>query len=188
MEIWKKLQIDSMYEVSNYGNIRSLKSNKILKTHQDSKKKGYHYITLNHNGKKRSYQVHRLVAMAFLPNPNNYPCINHIDENPQNNNVNNLEWCSYSYNLSYGGKIQRELHTKRDINTVNCPKQVIQYLNDCVLNNFPSVSEASKATGINKTSIAKCCRGAVFIDSKGKKHHYKTAGGYVWKYGEGTGN
>lgn len=185
MEIWKKIQTDPMYEVSNYGNVRSLKSAKVLKTQQ---KKGYCYITLNHNGRKKTYQIHRLVALAFLNNPNNYPCVNHIDENPQNNNVNNLEWCTYSYNLSYGCRLQKELQTKQLLNTVNSPKQVVQCLNGHIVNKFFSISEASQATGIDKTSISKCCRMVVYTDSIGKMHHYRTAGGYVWKFGEGTGN
>jgi group I intron endonuclease len=64
-------------------------------------------LTLSKNGKGKNYKVHRLVAMAFIPNPDNLPIINHKDENPSNNNVNNLEWCTYEYNNNYGTKNKR---------------------------------------------------------------------------------
>ena len=224
MEIFKR--IDSYYSVSNYGRVRSSRSGKILKTHSDSKHKGYAYVNLCYNGVKKTKQVHRLVAMLFLPNPSNLPCVNHKDENPSNNCVDNLEWCdqkynsnygtskgriasklkngllskpvqqyrtdgifvskwcTYGYNLSYGSKTTRELETKRQTATVNSPKVVAQCSpsGETVIAVYNSISEAAKTTGIDKTSIAKCCNKAIRTDSKGNKHHYRTAGGFVWEF------
>lgn len=182
MEIFKR--IDSYYSVSNYGRVRSSRSGKILKTHSDSKHKGYSYVNLCYNGVKKTKQVHRLVAMLFLPNPNNLPCVNHKDENPSNNCADNLEWCTYGYNLSYGSRTTKELETKRRTATVNSPKVVAQCSpsGETVIAVYNSISEAAKTTGIDKTSIAKCCNKAIRTDSKGNKHHYRTAGGFVWEF------
>lgn len=142
-------ELDSYYLVSNKGRIKSKRSNKILRTHFDSKRKGYEYITLNYDGVKKSYQVHRLVAKLFLPNPNNYPCINHKDENPSNNCVENLEWCTYSYNLSYGNKTQRELNTKRENSAINAPKKVIQKSREGIfIREFSSANNAAKTLNL----------------------------------------
>lgn len=93
-ETWKAIKgYNSMYEISNKGNIR-LKNNNCFKI-PIMELSGYKYTYLD--GNKISY-LHRLVANAFISNPNNYPCVNHKDGNKQNNNVENLEWCTYSYN------------------------------------------------------------------------------------------
>ena len=113
-EVWKKLPYSNEYEVSNLGRIRHLylnrydintgKINKINKITyiKPTLRGGYARIRIyNSRNKFKTYQVHRLVAEAFLPNPNNYPIINHKDFNRSNNRVDNLEWCSYSYNRLY---------------------------------------------------------------------------------------
>ena len=106
MEIWKDIPgYEGLYKVSNLGRIKSLGNGKtrkenILRLTKD--KYGYLYITLSENGKLKKFKVHRLVAMAFIPNPNNYTQINHKDENRSNNRVENLEWCTQKYNNNYG--------------------------------------------------------------------------------------
>lgn len=187
MEVFRDL--DSYYAVSNLGRVKSLRRNKVLKSHIDSKHKGYAYITLNYDGVKRSRQVHRLVAEAFIPNPNNYPCINHKDENPRNNSVDNLEWCSYSYNLSYGTKICREHATKIKNNICNAPKAVAQLdLNGNILNTFPSASDTGKILNIASTHIINCCNSKVSIKN-GYKWVTRTAGGFkfMWLSNLSTG-
>lgn len=101
-EIWKKIKGYEDYEISNLGRVKSYKLNKRGNILTPAKYGiGYFHIVLNNNGVK-TLAVHRLVAQAFIPNPNNYSQINHKDENPSNNNVNNLEWCDAKYNNNYG--------------------------------------------------------------------------------------
>ena len=94
MEQW--VDTYGYYQISNLGNIRNKNTNRILK--QSTNAKGYKIITLHINKKRVTYRVHRLVAEAFIPNPNNYPVINHKNGNKMDNRVENLEWCTYSFN------------------------------------------------------------------------------------------
>lgn len=98
-EIWKPIEENKNYLISNYGNVKSLYSGKLLKKCQRG---GYPYIVLYIGRKKQIGKlIHRLVAKAFIKNPYNLPCINHKDENKQNCIVDNLDWCSYKYNNTY---------------------------------------------------------------------------------------
>lgn len=97
-EIWKDIKgYEGKYKVSSFGNIFSLKSNRLLSPHTN--KRGYVYIVFGDNGKEKGFRVHRLVAEAFIPNPENKPHVNHIDHVKNNNNVNNLEWCTVKENI-----------------------------------------------------------------------------------------
>lgn len=105
-QIWKDIPgYEGEYQVSNTGKVRSLNyqrtKGKVVKL-KLCNKDGYMAIGLYKNGKRTKYPVHRLVALAFIPNPNNYPIINHKDENKTNNTVWNLEWCTQKYNINYG--------------------------------------------------------------------------------------
>lgn len=110
MEIWKDIKgFEGLYQVSNKGRVKALSNNKAHSRYKEEhiltykKTRKYHSVCLvSDNGKVKYISVHRLVAMAFLPNPNNHPQINHKDENPHNNNVDNLEWCNALYNNNYG--------------------------------------------------------------------------------------
>ena len=93
------------YSVSDSGQVMNNKTGRILKTY--AHKDGYRAVKLYHNRKNKTLLVHRLVALAFIPNPCNYPQINHKDENTSNNCVENLEWCTGKYNCNYGGHNQR---------------------------------------------------------------------------------
>ena len=175
--------LDKYYAVSNIGRVKSKRGGKILKPHLDSKRKGYKYITLNYDGVKRSYQIHRLVARLFLPNPYNYPCVNHKDENPSNNTVQNLEWCSYSHNLSYGTRIIRELSTKVIMKSCNAPKKVIQRdLDGNIIREFSSANEASRILKIRSVHIRNCCNHKVCKDTNGYSYVPKTAGGFKFSW------
>lgn len=113
-EIWKDIKgYEGLYQISNFGNVKSLarrvncgdnktrlKQERILKNTLDNH--GYLTTSLCDNRKKEKYLIHRLVAEVFIPNPNNLPQVNHIDENKTNNNVENLEWCTQQYNSTYG--------------------------------------------------------------------------------------
>ncbi len=125
-EIWKDIKgYEGFYQVSNLGNIRSVgrniikgsgkyyKEENVLKLAKG--KSGYYCVKLSIDGVKKTKSVHRLVAEAFIPNQNNLPCINHINEDKLDNRVENLEWCDYSYNNKYGdGNLKR---TKSKIDT-----------------------------------------------------------------------
>lgn len=109
-EIWKDISgYEGLYQVSNLGNIKSFNYGghgkiKLLKLENF---KGYKRVVLSKNGKTKRYFVHRLVAMTFIPNPDDLPIVNHKDENKTNNNVNNLEWCTHEYNVNYGTRNER---------------------------------------------------------------------------------
>ncbi len=163
MEMWKNIEnYEGLYQVSNYGRVKNLKRNTILKS--GINKNGYCYVILSKNNKSKWHSVHRLVAKAFIDNINNYKCVNHKDENKQNNNANNLEWCTHKYNNNYGTRIKKVAKATS--------KKVIQYDNQ---NNFikiwDSIIMASINTNTNRHSIVSCC-----------KRKLKTANGYKWEY------
>lgn len=110
-EIWKDIpEYEGLYQVSNLGRIKSLPRKGTHTTKErimnfTKSNKGYFIAVLSKDYKKKSFSVHRLVAQAFIPNPNNLPQVNHKDENKENNNINNLEWCSNWYNTHYGNHL-----------------------------------------------------------------------------------
>lgn len=110
-EIWKDVKgFEGLYQVSNLGRVRSLdrrKNNHFFRgriLRQPKDKDGYCLVTLNDGKRSKMGRVHRLVALAFIPNPENLPEVNHIDENKENNRIDNLEWCTTKYNLTYGSR------------------------------------------------------------------------------------
>ena len=172
METWKAIDgYEGHYEVSDQGRVKSLwyGKEKILKpwkNHGD-----YLLVDLCKDGKVKHTLVHRIVAEAFIPNPNNLTTVNHKDEVKTNNTVGNLEWMSLKDNLNYG------THNKRvgEAN-INHPKKskVVQMFDKFtgeLLATFPSAMEAWRVTGIAYQNISKCCNGK-----------YKSSGGYKWRY------
>ena len=112
MEEWKNvIGYEGLYEVSNMGNVRNVRRNTLLKLSKN--KYGYIRVFLYKNGISTGFQVHRLVAQAFLPNPDNLPQVNHKDEDKSNNRVDNLEWCSQLYNNIYGSRMERQVNTRK---------------------------------------------------------------------------
>lgn len=100
MEIWKDIKgYEGLYQISNYGKVKSVRNNIIRKTTYGGK--GYERINLVVNGKTKYYYIHRLVAEAFIPNNEKKQCVNHKDNNILNNNANNLEWCTHKENNNY---------------------------------------------------------------------------------------
>lgn len=175
-EIWRPIKgYEGLYEVSNLGRIKSLKRlvkkwdgyrtvpEKILTPRTNNR--GYLRITLCKDGITKTFSPHRLVAEAFIPNPDNLPCVNHKDENPLNNVVSNLEWCTYSYNNSYGNRNNRIALSKS--------KPVLQYtLDGEFVREWVSTMECGR-NGFQQSSVASCCRG--------ERNKHKD---YIWKYKE----
>jgi len=99
-EIWKNvIDYEGIYQISNLGNLKNIKTNKILKV--NNKKEKYLNVSLYKNGKQKTFYIHRLIALIFIPNPHKLPMINHIDGNKQNNDILNLEWCTNRENTSH---------------------------------------------------------------------------------------
>lgn len=155
------------YLVDEFGNVYSLYSNNIkaLKTDKD----GYKLVNLSKNKKVYTKKVHRLVAEAFLSNPNKYKEVNHKDGNKANNHADNLEWVSHKQNIIHSYKYG--LHKKYKGKDNKNSKQVIQIKNGNIINVFDSITDASVLTVISLTSICRCCKGK-----------FKHAGGFQWKY------
>lgn len=164
MENWKDIpSYEGLYQVSNLGRVKSLNYNhtgkeKILTL--KTSKNGYLQIGLSKNGKQKFFLIHRLVAIAFIPNPDNLPQVNHKDECRYNNCVDNLEWCDSKYNCNYGTRNKKlsEINKK----TIYCIELDTE---------FDSITEASEKIGCDRSNISKCL--------KGKR---KTAGGYHWNW------
>lgn len=151
-EIWKDIDINNFrgrYQVSNLGRVRSLMTGKILTPTPNAK--GYLRVSLQGRYfKHKQITIHRLVAEAFLPNPNNYPCINHKDECRTNNHVDNLEWCSWAYNINYGTCNNRMLNTRNKNNAKNRERPVVQLdLDGNYIAQYNSMAEVQRVTGID---------------------------------------
>lgn len=167
VEKWKSIcAYEGLYEVSNLGRVRSMnyyrvKGNvKILKL---GDYKGYKGVKLYKEQSSTSFKVHRLVGQAFIPNPNCYPFINHKDENPSNNNVANLEWCTPKYNNNYGDRNLKISYSQY--------KVVYQYdLLGNLIKEWDSIISAEQH-GFRSSGIVNCCSG-----------RYKTHKGYIWRY------
>lgn len=111
MEEWKNvIGYEGLYEVSNIGNVRNVRRNTLLKLSKDHY--GYIQVGLSKNGISIVFKVHRLVAQAFIPNPDNLPQVNHKDEDRTNNNVTNLERCTAKYNSNYGHRTENIVNTR----------------------------------------------------------------------------
>ena len=156
-EIWKdKKDYEGLYMVSNWGRVKSIKFGKerILKPVTNSS--GYLLVNLCKDGKVKAFTVHRLVAEAFLPNPHNYPCVNHKDENKQNNNVENLEFCDIKYNSNFGTRNER-IAAKNTNGKLSKP--VLQYdLEGNFIKEWRSTRECER-NGFSHGAVSACCQG-----------------------------
>ena len=172
MEVWKDIKgYEGLYQVSNLGRVkRILFKNRMTEKMKDKLlkpfrgKKGYLQVTLCKNNKTKLFNIHRLVAEAFIPNPDNLPQINHKDENKENNRVENLGFCTIKYNHNYGTGKQRQAEQIK--------KKVDQYdLQGNFIKRWNGMIDVQNELGINRNNINSCCLNI-----------RKTAGGFVWKY------
>lgn len=203
-EEWREIKNYPNYMISNRGRVKSLNYNKtgeerIMKFAIN--KKGYCCVVLYKDKKQKHYLVHRLVATAFIPNPNNLPQLNHKDEVKTNNCVDNLEWCDAKYNINYGthnnklslahkGKKLSQEHkdklskilkgrilSQEWKNKISKAHQIpiLQFSKsgNTILRKWDSATQASNELNINRSNITKCCNG---------KHNF--CGGYRWMYYE----
>lgn len=163
-EVWKAIPGLRCYEASDLGHIRRIGATKPLKG--SCNKEGYVQVRLSENNIQFTKKVHRLVALAFLENPNNYPMVNHKNEIRDDNRVDNLEWCTAKYNCHYSAK-----NIYHD-SILHRMKSVIQYdLNLNKIKEFESTRSAAKFLHLNNSHICECCNGV-----------YKTCGGYIFKW------
>ena len=179
-EIWKEIKgFEGLYEVSNLGRVRSLDryikhwrggvmklKGQIMKfNYKYNNKENYILIHLSKNGKNYAYSLHRLVAEAFIPNPDNKPIIDHINGIRTDNRVNNLRWCTQKENANNPITISKHINGKKS-------KKVNQYTLDGILiKTWPSASEITRQAGYSTSLICSCCRG-----------EYKSVYGYNWSY------
>lgn len=160
MERWSPIP-NTHYSISSEGRVRNNETNKIKS--MDATSDGYHKVDLYSNGKRTSVRVHRLVAEAFIPNPNKLPQINHIDGNKENNNVKNLEWVNNSQNMIHayrtGLVIPHPTYGMRGHKNPNGGRKGIPIF--CVETNqtFSSAAEAERISGIPDSCICDCLKG-----------------------------
>ncbi|NFH81771.1 hypothetical protein FDA09_16805 [Clostridium botulinum] len=171
-EVWKDIKgYEELYQVSNLGRVKNIKRNKILKPLK--RKGGYVNVNLyNRNLKMKSITIHKIVALTFIANPNNYPCINHKDENKENNNVNNLEWCTAAYNNSYGSRLIRTSKTMKE--TLNKRPELIKKRPViCITTGekFDSAKSAAKKYHLFPNNITMVCKGNIY-QIKGYRFKY----------------
>lgn len=178
-EKWRWIEgYEGLYMVSNKGRVmsvpkRAARSNGYVVSYEgqvlspSKNKKGYPSVNLHRDGKGWMRTVHRLVAETFIPNPENLPSVNHIDEDKTNNNVENLEWCTVEYNNNYGTRNERiSATTARAVQMLSGGKVIAEY---------QSARKAHEATGADSSHINECCNGK-----------RKTANGFQWRYKETT--
>ena len=151
---------EGLYAIDEDGNVWSYRRNKFLKHTLNNS--GYHMVNLCVDDKRKKCLIHRLVAEAFIPNPDNKPQVNHKDEDKSNNCGSNLEWCSIEYNNNYGTRVKRGVEKR--LKPVYCIE---------LDKTFKSQTEAAEELGINRGNISHCCRGKL-----------KTTGGYHFRYEE----
>lgn len=170
-EIWKPIENYDDYMISNLGNVKSYKRSNgtLLKPfirgeNRNPKNGHYKAVRLANGDGEKDFSIHRLVAKAFINNPNNLPQVNHINGNKEDNRVDNLEWCDNSYNI---------WHSYNVLNNSNgVSREVYQYTKDGqFINGYESILKASIELSIDNSSIWECCN-----------KRRKSAGNFIWRY------
>lgn len=179
-EVWKDIDgFEGRYQVSSFGNVKSLNYRSTGKPKNLTPKlncKGYYWVALAFEGKQKCVLIHRLVADAFIHKPDDAECVNHKDENPKNNRVENLEWCTQSYNVQYSLNKHPGRNSFRRNRKSGIPYKyrnpIIQLsLDDTEVKMWDNIAQACAAGKWRTTSVRECC--------DGKR---KTAYGFKWRY------
>ena len=166
-EIWKPLTVNNVYQISNLGNIKSLSrkhqlNDKLLKPN----KQEYLSVSISKDGKSKRFKIHRLIAIEFIPNPENKPIVNHIDGNKYNNAIYNLEWCTHAENCNHA--IETGLVNYNDKKKPNNSKKVI-----CIDDNtiFNTVEEAKKHVNLHRNTFDHRIKKGLKINNKTYKYY-----------------
>lgn len=190
-EIWKPIKgYEGYYEASNLGNIRSvdrvilstanilhtehkqLRRGRVLK--QGNGRKGYKIVVLQRDGKKRTMYTHRIIAMTFVENPYNKPCIDHVNGVCTDNRAENLRWCTQKENINNPNTVYKNLDTLKQNALTNCKAKTILQLDKDTLEVIQEISPKSsyfKDMGFVRAYITSACR-----------NHKKNAYGYKWAF------
>lgn len=178
-ELWKDIKgYENIYQISSLGNVKSCNYNRtgIARILKPIITKGYLCVGLNIKGQQKKYKIHKLVAEAFIPNPDNKLQINHKNGLKTDNRVENLEWSTAKENLRHAldtglrtNSTEKQKQSARN-KGIKQRKNILQYNNN-FSKEWDGIKQASRATGINASNISKCCRGKL-----------KSTGGYMWKY------
>ena len=168
-EEWRDVKgYENLYQVNRKGEVRSNHKGYWEKLSAGLSSCGYRNFLFHKDGKRKNMRGNRLVAEAFIPNPNNLPFVNHKDENPLNDCVENLEWCTHEYNVNYGTLPER----RSRFNPKNRPVCMFD-VDGTFIREFYNINEAAKFVNGKHTCILRCCCNKVFC--------YK---GYIWRYKE----
>lgn len=185
-EVWRDVfGYEGMYQVSSKGRIMSLSreipakggayritNNRVLSASVG--KNGYKKIVLSDNNVKKTFLIHRLVAKAFIPNPNEYSLVNHIDENKENNECKNLEWCNYSYNATHGNAMRKMINSRLNNGGNRAPKHVVGTSIDGDGEDIKVLKlNDVKNYGFHPSAVSLCCNG--------KRVSHK---GYYWEFAQ----
>lgn len=167
-EIWKNIDPEGIYKISNFGRVKTTfrrgSSGGFMKPSVG--RKGYLQIDLRYGGKRHYCKIHRLVAEAFIPNPDNLPEINHKDEDKTNNRVDNLEWCTHWYNVHYGTGAERGREPlKKNFNQYDYDGNLIA--------EWRGMNVVARDKSIDPSCIIRCCQGLV-----------RTYQGSIWLYAD----
>lgn len=169
--------LDRYVDIKNrYGGINHIfKQGTVIKHIINNR--GYHTVHLHKNGVQKTYLVSRLVANAFIPNPNNLPEVDHIDENKDNNCVSNLRWCTRQFNNTRGVQSRDGREKSSEFRM----KKVGMYdRNGTLIRVYKGIRIAGRDMNLNNTNIAACCKLNLKLKGRAKNNH--TCGGYIWRY------